>query len=576
MASILCGHRQSPPQAADERLHVDLPDLFAFQDDDTRARLTSRRPDPALERDESPAAPARGRILLVEGDDEVCRLVSRLLGHEGYQVLTASCLAEARVRLQEERVDHLIARRESVPANANTDLILRDLRSQTDVRIVDTFSALMLGQVVDYETMCGCYLPLLDLLMSLREGGNVSARGHSHNVARYSRLVGQRIGMSRRDLNELTLAAYLHELGPLETAGQISSVLVTEKGLAPPALQPTLDVLTNISFPYNVNEVIAAAEKGSTDPDSPAPLGARILRIVDTYDTLRRFDPNFSDEERLFTWMRHQPPGTFDPAALEVFIHMRRHERTINAMEIFSASILLADPHPEELQLLRLRLENDDCRVHLASSVEEALQLLRTHTINLVLSERTLRGPGTGFDLLRALKNDPDLRRISFVFHAAGDAGLIVEALGLGADDWFPKPYNVEIMTLKLNRLINRRRVEPAAQGGTQGNVRDVGLMELVQILAAACRSVEIAIEHKGLSAKLVLHQGRVRHAMYGQLAGDRAAIESLLIEDGHFRLIPLGQAPATNITMSTDNLIMQSCYEKDSRAAGPSAVADQ
>jgi hypothetical protein len=136
-----------PPSKTETTLKLDLPDVFAFHQDATKAQVPPRTL-PGVDEEAGPA-PGRGTVLLVETDDEVRRLMSRLLQYEGFRLLTATCLAEARALLQERTADFVLARRACVPLNLETDIALRELRKKTLVRIVDEFNELILGQVVD-------------------------------------------------------------------------------------------------------------------------------------------------------------------------------------------------------------------------------------------------------------------------------------------------------------------------------------------------------------------------------------------------------------------------------------------
>lgn len=547
-------------------LKLDLPDVFAFQQDVTKVAMPTRSLPGAVE--EGTAKVGRGTIVLVESDDEVRRLLSRLFQYEGFHLLTVSCLAEARALLKEQPVDFVLARRACVPANLQTEIALREVRKKASTRIVDEFSDLILGQVVDYESLAQCTLGLNGLFLSLLEGPKAGARGHAHTVAKYCRLVGQRLGMKRRDLDALTLTATLHDLGALETNQHISEPVFGANEFTSPSPQPTLDLLANIAFPYPVNDLLEAVPQNSSDPDAvdadglpPVPLGARILRVVDTYDTLRRTRADqFATEGALFEWFRRQPAGTFDTDALETLIHIRRHERTISAMNLFSAGILFVDPHLEDLQVLKLRLENDDYQVLTAKTTEEALHQLRTQPINVVVTEYALDRPAGGLELLRAIKGDPALRHLPVILHAAPNTDLTRQALELGAEDWYPKPHNVEITALKLQRIIGRAAANPAASEGAQGSLREIGLIEMVQLLCQGGRSVHLQLEHDANRGELAIAKGQLIVARQGSLTGDDAVRELLRWRDGQFRLRPLKDVPPANVTGSTDALLSEGC----------------
>ena len=550
-------------------LKVDLPDVFAYHHNETKLPITVTQRQ-------------RGQVLLVESDDEIRRLLSRLLAHEGYAVQTATCLAEAREIIKEFSATSLLARRACLPLNSQTEQAVRDLQVKTDVRIVDEFTDLILGQVVDYESVAQSMLRLTSLLVSLIEAAHTGVRGHAHNVSKYCRLVGQRLGLKRRDLDGLTLAATLHELGALETLHQTSAV-VTENNQPVSSNFPTaLELLADISFPYAINDLLASASVASATGSVAAGLaqsrsapGANILRVVETYETLRRSNQaEFQEEAQIFDWMRRQPTGLFDSEVLETLIDIRKNERTISAMNIFLAAVLIVDPRPQDVQLLRLRLENDDYHVISARTVEEAFQKLHNEPITLILTEYQLDQPAGGLELLRIVKADPSLRQIPVIFHAPANTDLVKRALEFGAEDWYPKPYNVEITAMKLQRVISRIHASPTGmRAGVHGNLSEMGIVEMVQILSSGGRSVQIQVENLGRTAELVLQAGKIISANVDNRTGEDAALEILTWREGTFRIAPLKSSAAITVTATTDTLLLQSCVRRDPPTAQPAPL---
>ncbi|MEI6082730.1 MAG: response regulator [Verrucomicrobiota bacterium] len=567
---------EAPPPAApahdldESALKLNLPNIFEFDKHETKSPTKTRN----LITDPAEGAAVHGTIVLVESDEEIRRLLSRLLQHEGYTIIRASCLAEAKTALADVGADFLLARRQSVPLNLQTERVLRELATKVNIRIVDDFTQLMLGQVIDYESMSQCTLGLGDLFMSLLEGANVGARGHAHSVAKHCRLVGQQLGLNRRELDALTMAAYLHDLGSLETHRQIGVPLYARSEALDASVRSTLEMLSNLKFPFEIAELInTAAGIAPDDSNAINPRLSRaghILRVADAYDSLRRPNTGTAQtEEQVIDELRRQATSAFDPQVLETFIHLRKSEQTISAMNIFWAAVLIVDPNPADQQLLRLRLENSDLHVATATSVEEALQQLRAQPFTLVLTENKLAGRGDGFELLRTVKSDPELRRIPVVFHAMADNDLVKYALELGADDWLAKPHNVEIMAMKLQRIIARQHTTKDGSGGdgVHGTLREMGIMEMVQILSAGNRSVKISLETAQHTGELILQQGQIIAANRGDLTGESAALELLSWEDGQFRILPLRDNPASTIRTSTDNLLLQACHAKDKKA---------
>jgi hypothetical protein len=64
------------------------------------------------------------------------------------------------------------------------------------------------------EDLKAAYLAMLELLTFHLESGDRALRGHSHRVARLAVLLGTELGLRQDDLENLRVAALLHEVGP--------------------------------------------------------------------------------------------------------------------------------------------------------------------------------------------------------------------------------------------------------------------------------------------------------------------------------------------------------------------------
>jgi two-component system cell cycle response regulator len=81
-------------------------------------------------------------------------------------------------------------------------------------------------------------------------------------------------------------------------------------------------------------------------------------------------------------------------------------------------SILVVDDSPLNRELMRSILEPSGYTVIPAADVSEALRLVRAHPPDLILSDLHMPEQG-GFDLLRALKSDPELCDVKIIIHSA-------------------------------------------------------------------------------------------------------------------------------------------------------------
>lgn len=109
-----------------------------------------------------------------------------------------------------------------------------------------------------------------------------------------------------------------------------------------------------------------------------------------------------------------------------------------------------------------------------ANSGEHALELLRVHSPALVLLEIDLPDMD-GFEVLRALRHQVGDLPIMFVTARQRTLDEIV-GLDLGADDYVRKPYDIDVLLVRIKALLRRvRRAVDAKQQAFTPSIIEVG-----------------------------------------------------------------------------------------------------
>jgi two-component system, cell cycle response regulator len=105
------------------------------------------------------------------------------------------------------------------------------------------------------------------------------------------------------------------------------------------------------------------------------------------------------------------------------------------------ASILVVDDSPLNCELMRSILEPFGYTVIVSAGVREAIDLARAHPPDLIISDLHMPDQD-GFDLIRAIKADPQLHALKIVIHSATVMSErdCREALGLGALKFLMRP----------------------------------------------------------------------------------------------------------------------------------------
>lgn len=120
-----------------------------------------------------------------------------------------------------------------------------------------------------------------------------------------------------------------------------------------------------------------------------------------------------------------------------------------------SIRILVVDDDDSLRRVMQVRLQQEGYTVLVAASGQEALELLNTETIDLVLSD--VRMPEfSGLDLLKAIHTQqPETIMILMTAYATVESA--VEAVKAGAYDYITKPVGVDELRLLLRRALEHR-----------------------------------------------------------------------------------------------------------------------
>jgi len=129
-----------------------------------------------------------------------------------------------------------------------------------------------------------------------------------------------------------------------------------------------------------------------------------------------------------------------------------------------AASVLVVDDLPANLDLMSRRLERSGFTVLTALDGPTALQKLREETVDLVLLDIMMPGM-TGLEVLRHIRTTWSAAVLPVVMVTAKtDSADIVEALGLGANDYVTKPVDFPVT---LARIQSHLRTREAARAET-------------------------------------------------------------------------------------------------------------
>jgi len=170
--------------------------------------------------------------------------------------------------------------------------------------------------------------------------------------------------------------------------------------------------------------------------------------------------------------------------------------------------ILVVDDEPGIRFVLEKALAKAGFEAALAASAEEARQLLRDERFPVMLLDVRLPGD-SGFRLLEELRGEPGSPRV-VVMTAEDTLRAGVTAMGLGADEYLVKPFDLPRLTAVVRELAKRgpagtraAPIDPAAPGLVGASPAMVELSKQVGRAAASALTVLVSGE-SGTGKELV------------------------------------------------------------------------
>ena len=119
-------------------------------------------------------------------------------------------------------------------------------------------------------------------------------------------------------------------------------------------------------------------------------------------------------------------------------------------------SILIVDSDESVLSILNKAIQSAGMESKTVSCGEEALELVRKQSFDLILLDVNLQGMD-GFQVIRSLRAAGYKIPIMIVSSRKEDYDTLY-GLDIGADDYISKPFNPVILAAKAKALIRRSR----------------------------------------------------------------------------------------------------------------------
>lgn len=309
---------------------------------------------------------------------------------------------------------------------------------------------------------------IMQILAKTIDAKDKYTRGHSVRVANYSREIARRMGKSEKEQEKIYRAALLHDVGKIRIPDGIINKpgKLTDEEYAFIKLHPVAGY--HILKSFSKDQLIATGAKfhherydGKGYPNGlvgeNSPEHARIIGVADAYDAMasNRSYRSALPQDVIRGELVAGKGTQFDPRIVEIMLAMvdEDKEYRMRQSDDQQKTILAVDDEAISIELIKnIFASQPFYRLLTVNSGEEALELLKTEQVDLVLLDLEMSGMD-GFETFARIR---ECSVIPVVFMTATkELAAMERARKMGVEDYITKPFMPQIMLETVYGALN-------------------------------------------------------------------------------------------------------------------------
>ena len=359
--------------------------------------------------------------------------------------------------------------------------------------------------------------------------------------ARYCQLMAAKMRMSALDVSKTILAAWL---SALEDKPELIETIVAQHGLR------------DIVFPEDEDNL-------------PPP--AEIIGLVRCYEDLsRQVAAARTDLPVTLKYLRKAWGGTPERQSMtRKFVNVLQDEKFLADLGRAAGRVLVVDPNEAVTPVLSLPLSGEGYEVEVVADVATAKAVVAERRPELIISEVDIPIMD-GLELCKWVKGNRETADIAFIMMTSKKGHKIgAHCLREGADEFLKKPVDLEILSLKMERLAVKEKAGAAAEEGVVGgSLSEMEFTDMIQIFCAGNKNMRLDFARGDEEGLICIQGGDIIHAKLGDQTGDRAFYSLMTWKDGTFSAHQWDEFPERSIETSTMSLLMEGARMVDEARA--------
>ena len=170
-------------------------------------------------------------------------------------------------------------------------------------------------------------------------------------------------------------------------------------------------------------------------------------------------------------------------------------------------NILVVDDESQITRVLRTTLSGHGFSVRTAGDGDEAIEVMRSWTPELVVTDLAMPNMG-GLELCKRIRAKSQVPII--VLSVRGEEKVKVEALDAGADDYVTKPFNMNELLARVRAGLRRAGMPATTEEVTQIDVGDFHVDLSTRLVTVRSREVRLTPKEFELLTYLANHPNKV------------------------------------------------------------------
>lgn len=389
----------------------------------------------------------------------------------------------------------------------------------------------------------------LNILVGLIEMPRKEFRAHSAQVARQAVGIARRLGMSPREVSQVSIAAYLHDVGKrpdLHFTLPALSLSVELRTEARRYIRAPIKLFETVHLPPPVNAILAQlyeAFDGSGIPSGSAgedvPLGARIIASVDALFDYTRNPHNHLNrvltKAEALTVLGEQKGRLFDPRVVEALAHLQGGDLLRQRVETDGRTVVVADLDDDARADLGLALSKAGLvsqQVARLDGVVDAVLAGEASTITVGLSY----GVQDLLALTGYVRGRAESAAIPIVVVGQPSDAAMTERLMLaGVTGFVPTPLVPDEAAALVKRALDGWVAHNGPGRVVRGSYDELPASELVAILGRLRKSGRLLVRNGPQEGAVLVERGHAVHASWGGKQADAALLELLQVKQAEF-----------------------------------------